>query len=167
MTGSSTYWFLTAVAAFCFGYPFVGAWYWMVGGLLFYFTRERHMAPPDHPPPIEHWPPISILVPCYNEADNAEETLEAAAAVDYPEFEVIAINDGSRDNTAEVLDQLAARIPRLRVVHLAMNGGKSTALNTGALLASGELSVGACFVRSGIWRCRSWGERRESMKYEV
>jgi biofilm PGA synthesis N-glycosyltransferase PgaC len=80
-------------------------------------------------------------VPCYNEASNAEETLQTAAAVDYPEFEVIAINDGSRDNTGELLDQLIARIPKLRVVHLAANRGKATALNTGALLAKHELLV--------------------------
>jgi biofilm PGA synthesis N-glycosyltransferase PgaC len=141
MNGNSTDWVLITLAAFCFGYPFVFAWYWMAGGLLFYLTRERNTAPPDRPPPLEHWPPISILVPCYNEADNAEETLEAAAAVDYPEFEVIAINDGSRDNTAQVLDHLVARIPKLRVVHLAANQGKSTALNTGALLARHELLV--------------------------
>jgi poly-beta-1,6-N-acetyl-D-glucosamine synthase len=93
-------WLVLALPLFCFGYPFVMAWYWMAGGLIYYVARERFMPPPDKPQPIEHWPPISILVPCYNEADNAEETLETAAAVDYPEFEVIAINDGSRDNTA-------------------------------------------------------------------
>jgi poly-beta-1,6-N-acetyl-D-glucosamine synthase len=139
MQRGATDWFMTAIGAFCFGYPFVMAWYWMVGGLLFYLTRQRRMAPPDHPEPIDHWPPISILVPCFNEGDNASETLETAAAVDYPEFEVIAINDGSRDNTAEVLDRLALRIPKLRVVHLASNQGKATALNTGALLAKHEL----------------------------
>src|SRR5437868_4841311 len=130
-----------AIPQFCFGYPFIMAWYWMAGGVLFYLTRERTMAPQDRPPPIAHWPPISILVPCYNEADNAEETLSTAAAVDYPEFEVIAINDGSRDNTAEVLDRLAAHIPRLRVVHLAANQGKATAMNVGALMARHELLV--------------------------
>jgi biofilm PGA synthesis N-glycosyltransferase PgaC len=141
MERDATEWFLLLVAAFCFGYPFVMAWYWIAGGLMFYLTRERRMAPPDRPPPLDHWPPISILVPCYNEADNAEDTLATAAAVDYPEFEVIAINDGSRDNTAEVLDELATRIPKLRVVHLAANQGKATALNTGALLAKHELLV--------------------------
>jgi biofilm PGA synthesis N-glycosyltransferase PgaC len=134
-------WTISALAALCFGYPFVGAWYWMAGGLLFYLTRQRRMPPHDQPPELENWPPISILVPCYNEAENAEETLGTAAAVDYPQFEIIAINDGSRDNTAEVLDGLAARIPNLRVVHLAANGGKANALNTGALLARHELLV--------------------------
>jgi len=141
MERGATDWILTAMAALVFGYPFVMAWYWMVGGLLFYFTRQRGMAPPDRPEPMDHWPRISILVPCFNEGENAEETLETAAAVDYPEFEVIAINDGSRDNTAEVLDRLAGRIPKLRVVHLASNQGKATALNTGALLAKHELLV--------------------------
>src|SRR6516162_1940422 len=117
-------WVIAVMAAFVFGYPFVGSWYWMVGGMLFYLTRRRRMAPLDQPPPMNHWPPISILVPCYNEAENAAETLGFAAAVDYPDFEVIAINDGSRDNTAEVLDRLAVSIPKLRVVHLAANQGK-------------------------------------------
>ncbi len=132
---------LVAIPVFCFGYPFVMAWYWMAGAIVFYFARERGMPPPDRPPSLDRWPPISILVPCYNEADNAEETLSTAAAIDYPDFEIIAINDGSRDNTAEILDRLAARIPRLRVVHLAENQGKATALNTGALLAKHELLV--------------------------
>jgi biofilm PGA synthesis N-glycosyltransferase PgaC len=141
MDGSATDVLMVAIAAFCFGYPFVMAWYWIAGGVLFHLLRERRMPPPDQPPPLEAPPPISLLVPCYNEAENAEETLRAAAAVDYPEFEIIAINDGSRDATAEVLDSLVGRIPRLRVVHLAKNSGKATALNVGSLLARHELLV--------------------------
>ncbi len=141
MEATTTDWLLVGIGAFCFGYPFVMAWYWMVGGLLFYITRERHMGACDRARLLDIPPPISILVPCYNEDDNAKETLETAAAADYPEFEVIAINDGSRDNTGEVLNRLAARIPRLRVVHLASNQGKATAMNAGALLAKHELLV--------------------------
>jgi biofilm PGA synthesis N-glycosyltransferase PgaC len=135
MEATTTDWLLVGIGGFCFGYPFVMALYWVVGGLMFYITRERHMAPPDRPPLFGDPPPISILVPCYNEGDNAAETLETAAAVDYPEFEVIAINDGSRDNTGKILNQLATRIPKLRVAHLASNQGKATALNVGALMA--------------------------------
>lgn len=124
---------------FLFAYPFVMAWYWMAGGLLYWFWRERAYGMDLTPPALEHWPPFSVLVPCYNESDNAIETLATACAVDYPDFEVIAINDGSRDNTAEILDALAERLPRLRVLHLAENGGKATALNVGAMLARHEL----------------------------
>jgi poly-beta-1,6-N-acetyl-D-glucosamine synthase len=131
---------LVAWPNFCFGYPFVMAWYWMAGGILFYLTRERASAAALDPA-TESWPPISILVPCYNEAANAEETLSAALAVDYPDFEVLAINDGSRDETAAVLDRLAGGQPKLRVVHLAVNQGKANALNSGAFLARYELLV--------------------------
>jgi biofilm PGA synthesis N-glycosyltransferase PgaC len=132
---------LLAIPQFCFGYPFVMAWYWMAGGLIFYVSRELNAPPQDRPPALGHWPAISIIVPCYNESANAEETLRAAAGVDYPEFEVIAVNDGSRDDTAEVLDRLVGLIPHLRVVHLAKNQGKAAAMNTGALLARHELLV--------------------------
>jgi biofilm PGA synthesis N-glycosyltransferase PgaC len=80
-------------------------------------------------------------VPCYNEAANAQETFAAAAAVDYEEFEIIAVNDGSRDDTAAVLERIAAQTPRMRVVHLAQNSGKATALNVGALMARHEILV--------------------------
>ena len=128
-----------ALPQFCFGYPFVMAWYWMAGGLLYYGFREYAAPPQDHPLALDHWPAISIIVPCYNEAATAEETLTRAAAVDYPDFEIIAVNDGSRDNTAKILDALAARIPNLRVVHLAKNQGKANAMNTGALMARHEI----------------------------
>ncbi|MBX9702161.1 MAG: poly-beta-1,6 N-acetyl-D-glucosamine synthase [Acetobacteraceae bacterium] len=130
-----------ALPVLCFGYPFVMAWYWMAGGIIYHIVRERGLPPVDQPPHMPHWPPISIIVPCYNEGETAAETLGAAAAVDYPEFEIIAVNDGSRDNTAEVLEALARHIPNLRVIHMAANGGKATALNAGALLAKHELLV--------------------------
>jgi biofilm PGA synthesis N-glycosyltransferase PgaC len=132
---------LVAWPNFCFGYPFVMAWIWMAGGLLFYFNRERRSVEQTQLTAVETWPPISVLVPCYNEGDNAEETLGAAVSVDYPDFEVVAINDGSKDDTAAILDRLADRWPRLRVVHLARNQGKAVALNTGARLARHELLV--------------------------
>lgn len=130
---------LSYVPLFCFAYPFVMAWYWMAGGLLYWSWRERGAHLPEDPPPLDRWPPISVLIPCYNEAENAVETLTTACAGDYPDFEVIAVNDGSRDDTARILDELAARLPNLRVVHLAENAGKANALNIGALLAKNEL----------------------------
>ena len=62
--------------------------------------------------------------------------------MDYPDFEVIAVNDGSRDDTGAVLEAIAAKNPRMRVVHLVQNQGKATALIAGALLAKSEILVG-------------------------
>lgn len=132
---------VSIIPAFTFGYPFVMAWYWMTGGVLYGLVRERHEPRPGDPPPLSSYPPVSILVPCHNEGDNAREVFAALDAVDYPEFEIVGINDGSGDNTGEILDELAARIPRLRVVHLARNRGKALALNAGAIAARHEIIV--------------------------
>jgi biofilm PGA synthesis N-glycosyltransferase PgaC len=114
----------------------------MAGGLLFHWLRERHEPLPDNPPPLASYPLVSILLPCFNEEDQAAETFAALQQIEYPNWEVIAINDGSKDRTAEILDQLALQMPQLRVVHLAQNQGKSTALIVGALAARGEFLVG-------------------------
>lgn len=139
--GNGAAWFFEAVPIFCFGYPFVMSFYWMIGGILFWLGAERHYNKVSEPPELATLPPISVIVPCYNEAGTALETFGALTAIDYPHFEVIAVNDGSRDNTAEILDGLAQSMPRLRVVHLAMNQGKATAMNVGGLLAQHELLV--------------------------
>lgn len=126
---------------FVFYYPLFMSYLWMIGAALFYWRTERRDPEYNHPVPLPNTPPVSILIPCFNEGDNAEETLTHALQLDYPEFEVIAINDGSRDNTAEVLDRLASIHPRLRVVHLAQNQGKAMALQAGSLLANHEILI--------------------------
>jgi biofilm PGA synthesis N-glycosyltransferase PgaC len=129
------------LGAVCFGYPFAMAWYWMAGGLLFRAIRERHEPALENPPVLADYPMVSIMVPCHNEEAQAEETFSTLAHVNYPNFEIVAINDGSRDRTADSLEQLAARIPQMRVVHLTRNQGKARALNAGALVAQGEFMV--------------------------
>jgi poly-beta-1,6-N-acetyl-D-glucosamine synthase len=129
------------IQAFCFGYPFIMSWYWMAGGLLYRWLRERHQPSPDEPPVLDSYPSVSVLVPCHNEAANSREVFSALAALDYPDYEVIAINDGSTDNTGEILNDLARRIECMRVVHLARNQGKAVALNCGAMLARSEILV--------------------------
>jgi biofilm PGA synthesis N-glycosyltransferase PgaC len=128
-------------------YGFVGLWpllmmlVWVIGGIMFVLLHERRTPGYDTLPPVTGGPRVSIVIPCYNEEDNAEETIRACAAQVYPDFEIIAVNDGSRDRTAEVLDRLLAEIPNLRVVHLARNQGKAVGLRIAALVASGEILV--------------------------
>jgi len=91
-------WVLIAIPMFCFGYPFIMSWYWMVGGALYYFEREMAADRQGGPQPDEIWPPISILVPCYNEGENAAETLLTAAATPLPSDEQSS-HHHSRRNT--------------------------------------------------------------------
>lgn len=126
---------------FALGYPVVMAITWIVGGLYFFVRRERGQAPVELPPVLPTYPPVTVLIPCHNEGPNAAETIAAALEQRYPDLDVIAIDDGSTDDTGAVLDRLAAAEPRLRVIHLATNQGKAAALRMGALAARSEYLV--------------------------
>lgn len=130
-----------AIGQFAFYYPVLMSCFWMVGGLYFYFRREAGKPDWRHPPALPAYPPVSILVPCHNEGATVDETMAALDRQQYPDFEVIAINDGSRDDTAERLNALQARYPWLRVVHLDRNLGKANALRVGALASTSEYLV--------------------------
>ncbi len=132
---------LSALFQFAFFYPIVMSFFWMTGGLYYYFRRERRSPPRTQPPAIENPPFVSILIPCFNESAQVEETMAAAMAQRYPDFEVIAINDGSSDDTAEKLNSLAARYERLRVIHMDRNLGKANAMRMGTLAARSEYLV--------------------------
>jgi poly-beta-1,6-N-acetyl-D-glucosamine synthase len=60
--------FQDLIAFFCFGYPFVMAFYWLGGTVLYRLLRERHEPPPQSPPSLVVYPGVSVLVPCHNEA---------------------------------------------------------------------------------------------------
>lgn len=135
---------------FVFYYPLFMSALWIAGGLYFWLHWERHWPWDDDtlPPPLAGEPLISILIPCYNEGDNVADTIQAALAQHYPNIEVIAINDGSKDNTGPILDQLAVLDPRLRVLHLAQNQGKAVALRMGAVAA-----IASTWCASTVMRC--------------
>ena len=67
-------------------------------------------------------PPISVLVPAYNEASTIAASVRSLLQLTYQEFEIIVINDGSTDRTAEVVEGLLARDSRLRLLRLALAG---------------------------------------------
>ncbi|KEF42904.1 MAG: N-glycosyltransferase [Cyanobium sp. CACIAM 14] len=122
-------------------YPLLMALLWCVLALLWSWRREWSERWLSVAPQGEQGPPVSVLIPCFNEGPNLAETLRAALSLHWSDWEVIAINDGSSDDTGRQLEAFAAADPRLRVVHLASNQGKALALRAGALLARHELLV--------------------------
>ncbi|MBL8698079.1 MAG: poly-beta-1,6 N-acetyl-D-glucosamine synthase [Alphaproteobacteria bacterium] len=147
----------SVLLSFVFLYPFFMSFLWITGGVYYWWHWERKMPRPDDVPPLPPDPPlVSILVPCFNEGDNVDDTIESLLGQSYPNFEIIAVNDGSRDDTRERLDRLAAAHPRLRVVHFAANQGKAMALNMATLAAKGEYLV--CLDGDAILHphCVSW-----------
>ncbi|MBR4727350.1 MAG: glycosyltransferase [Clostridia bacterium] len=80
---------------------------------------------------------ISIVVPVFNLENEISAALDSIFAQTYPSIEVIAVDDGSMDGTARVLDLYAANEPRLSVLHQ-KNGGASSARMAGIKAASGD-----------------------------
>ena len=70
----------------------------------------------NSPQPQEK-PFLSVLVPARNEAANIETCVRSLLNQDYPEYELLVLDDASTDGTAEVLSRLQAESPRLRVLH--------------------------------------------------
>jgi cellulose synthase/poly-beta-1,6-N-acetylglucosamine synthase-like glycosyltransferase/peptidoglycan/xylan/chitin deacetylase (PgdA/CDA1 family) len=83
-------------------------------------------------------PAVSIVVPAYNEVTDIERCVRSLAASDYPEFEVVVVDDGSVDGTAEVVEGLP--LPGVRVLRQS-NEGKASALNHGLWAARHEIVV--------------------------
>jgi glycosyltransferase involved in cell wall biosynthesis len=87
-------------------------------------------------------PGLSVFLPAYNDSGTIASlvitSLKTAARLT-PDFEVIIVNDGSADSTAEISDELARTYPQVRVVHHEKNRGYGGALRTGFETASKEL----------------------------
>jgi glycosyltransferase involved in cell wall biosynthesis len=83
-------------------------------------------------------PTVSIVIPCYNEAATLEQVIDKVLAAPVANLEVIVVDDGSTDGTAEVLrHKIAPRVAR--VLRHERNQGKGAALRTGFSAASGEI----------------------------
>ena len=79
---------------------------------------------------------ISIIIPAYNIQDYLSATLDSVLAQTYENLEIIVVNDGSRDNTADVIDSYAARDRRIKAIHKE-NGGVTSARLRGVAEAKG------------------------------
>lgn len=88
-------------------------------------------------------PRVSIVVPARNEQRNIREALQSLLDLEYPDYELIVVDDRSEDATGRILDEMAASSPRLKVIHIddLPQGwlGKNHALWVGSRRASGDL----------------------------
>jgi chlorobactene glucosyltransferase len=89
-------------------------------------------------------PHVTILIPAKDEGERIRECINSALAQDYPDFDVIAIDDRSTDRTGVIMDEIAANNPKLRVNHIVEGTlpvgwtGKCNALHTSVNQASGS-----------------------------
>ena len=128
---------MKAIELFVFWYPAIMSAMWMAGAVIFYFYNERGKALP-----LNETPFVSLLVPCFNEAGTIENTLRQLSKLEYPNYEIIVINDGSKDNTSQVVNRILDRYPKARFIDLKENCGKANALYLGLIASKGEILVG-------------------------
>ena len=89
-------------------------------------------------------PRASVLIPIKDEAHQIRECLKSVLALDYPNLQIIAIDDRSTDGTGEILDEIAANDSRLQVIHIRPGElpagwvGKPHALHVGVQHATGD-----------------------------
>lgn len=85
---------------------------------------------------------VSIIIPIYNAEKYLQETLDSIATQSFRDFEVILVNDGSKDHSLEIMQKFQNSMPNVVIFNQA-NAGVSTARNNGLKLACGEY---VCFV---------------------
>jgi biofilm PGA synthesis N-glycosyltransferase PgaC len=124
-----------ALLVFVAVYPIVSAAIWIAGGTLFSFIRERGVQPELAP---GEGPPVSVLIPAYNEAVDIGDAVRAALRLDYHDLEVLVLDDGSTDGTAERAAEAGGGDSRVRVLRDPQNKGKAERLNSGAREARGK-----------------------------
>lgn len=103
----------------------------LVTGWIFFKNKATGDAPEDL---------VSVIIPVYNQENLIEKVVNAIFESTYENLEVVAVNDGSRDKTKQVLDRMARSNSRLKVIHKP-NGGKRTAVATGFYAARGNFVV--------------------------
>ncbi len=83
---------------------------------------------------------VSIIVPGYNEELTAPKTVENLLRSDYPDFEIVFVDDGSKDDTFKNIQALYGKNPKVKVL-TKPNGGKASALNYGIGFSTGDVLV--------------------------
>lgn len=134
---------MTVLQVFLLAWAFLGCAYWLylaVGAvrLIRAVPRLSHVAGVE----AARWPRLSIVVPAANEADSVESAARSILAQDYPDLELVLVDDRSTDATGQIVDRLAEEDPRVTPIHVRQlpDGwlGKVHALDRGAETARGE-----------------------------
>ncbi|TNF24953.1 MAG: glycosyltransferase family 2 protein [Deltaproteobacteria bacterium] len=127
-----------------------------VSGIIvfFFMTASRHLwliwhgwrAKVEHMKQVgkelimTNYPSITIIMPAYNEEAVIKPALTSLTKLNYPNYDIVVVNDGSTDKTSQMVKEVIATNPAVKITLIEQsNGGKAAALNNGIIHAEGEL----------------------------
>lgn len=125
--------------------------------MLYYLVVYSRVGRKKKPIPYNNAVPVSVVICARNEADNLRERLKYVMEQDYPDFEVVVVNDQSTDDTEMVLDEYKLKYPNLYVTEIShgqFRQGKKLALTIGIRAAKNEwllLTDADCMPVSKYW----------------
>ncbi len=120
-------------------YPLFMSVFWIVGTIIYMFFSELWLT--QKPTKAIGEEGISFLVPCFNEEETIKDTIENLLSLEFPNKQIIVINDGSSDNSAQIIYKLQETMD-FTFVDLKVNQGKANALNKGIDYAEYDYVMG-------------------------
>lgn len=147
-------------------YPIIGGFSWFIGVLCYkYLFKHKQIEWIDIP--TEKEPMITIMIPAHNEEICINDTINyLMTKINYSNYEVLVIDDGSTDRTLKILNCLMEKYDKLRVVRIEENKGKAHAFNAGVAFAKGDfiLSNDADTVPEpdALWKYINYFKRPDS-----
>ncbi len=161
--------FNTVLTAGLIVYAVIGLLYWILQLVFLLRTiRSVNILGELSIGTAQAWPRISVIVPARNEETAIEEAVRSRLRSDYPNLEILLVNDRSSDRTGEIIDKIAALDNRVKALHIAQlpSGwlGKVYAMHQGAARSSGEwllFSDADVYIRPGtLKRVITYAQKR-------
>jgi glycosyltransferase involved in cell wall biosynthesis len=117
------------------------AW-WVSSFIMIRIARGIRIFEEENPPALGKYPKLSVIIAACNEADTIEPAIVTLLKQDYPDLEIVLIDDRSDDGTGEIIDGIAGRDARVKAVHIEKLPcgwiGKVNALNIGTAKSTGD-----------------------------
>ncbi|MCF6161788.1 MULTISPECIES: glycosyltransferase family 2 protein [Furfurilactobacillus] len=145
---------MNLISTYVILYPVIVSIIWIISSI--FFSIQQRTVPLVNQPAGQPDDLVSVLIPAHNEGATLSGVVESVAALSYQHIELILIDDGSDDNTFDVMQKLARQYAKrcdIKLVPLMPNRGKANALNEGAKQAHGKFLLcldADCYVDADV-----------------
>jgi biofilm PGA synthesis N-glycosyltransferase PgaC len=113
---------------------YLGGILWITTALFYWWQQERKPVSIKY----KYHPKVSVIISAFNEEKDIRYALDSVCALNYPDFEIIVVNDGSTDNTAKILHEYVGK-KRIRKINKLENQGKALAVDDALMCSNGEI----------------------------